>query len=103
VNGPLRVEDDDSRPQRMTADPGGYFDRARMRAEREIASQDRKPATLGPGVVEMSLRGAEEDVERLVEAMRAAGVKVWRVNDVGLRGGRGAGYSYFSLEVPQGG
>lgn len=61
-----------------------------------------KPATVvAAGVVEMSLRGASEDVERLVEKMRTEGIPVWRVPVQALADGRTAGYEYFSVEVPR--
>jgi hypothetical protein len=35
----ITIEDDDDRPERMVADPDGYFAAARQRAERELAYQ----------------------------------------------------------------
>lgn len=62
-----------------------------------------KPATVvAAGVVEMSLRGASADVERLVERMRTeGGIPVWRVPVHALQDGREAGYEYFSVNVPR--
>lgn len=59
------------------------------------------PTTLGPGVVEMSLRGAHEDVEKLVTAMRDMGIVVWRADSRGTNSGNLSGYRYFSVEVPR--
>jgi len=104
VSGPLRSEDDDPRPQQMVEDPAGYFADARARRGREVRAEhagEEKPATLIAGVVKMSLRGATEDVERLVAAMRAAGIVVWRADSSGTKSGNVAGFQYFSVEVPQ--
>lgn len=66
------------------------------------ASSSHSPATLAPGIVEMSLRGDGSDVERLLELMHGAGVKAWRTNSSGTRDGNRAGFQYFSIEVPRG-
>jgi hypothetical protein len=50
----------------------------------------------------MSLRGTDEDVDRLVTAMREMGIVVWRGNSPGTQSGNRAGYDYFSVEVPRG-
>jgi hypothetical protein len=59
------------------------------------------PATLVPGIVQMSLRGTDQDVELLVTAMRKMGIVVWRGNSPGTQDGNRAGYNYFSVEVPR--
>lgn len=97
----LRVTDDDERPRQMTERPSAYFSAARARAERYVAAETRKPATLAPGIVAMSLRGGTQDVERVIAAIRAAGGKVFRANSRGTRSGNQAGYQYFSVEIPK--
>jgi len=67
-------------------------------AERSGATS---PVTLAPGIVKMSLRGGDGDVEKLVAAMRAAGIVVWRGDSSGTRAGNQAGYRYFTVEVPK--
>lgn len=59
-----------------------------------------KPSTLGPGIVEMSLRGTDEDVEALVAKLRHEGIQVWRRESRGTRSGNVAGYRYFTVEIP---
>jgi hypothetical protein len=66
------------------------------------AGSSHSPATLAPGIVEMSLRGDDSDVERLLKLMDAAGVKAWRTNSTGTRDGNRVGFQYFSVEVPRG-
>jgi hypothetical protein len=52
-------------------------------------SEPPKSATVvAAGVVEMSLRGASDDVERLVAKMRSEGIPVWRVPVQALNDGR---------------
>jgi hypothetical protein len=65
------------------------------------AGSSHSPATLAPGIVEMSLRGDDSDVGRLLKLMDAAGVKAWRTNSTGTRDGNRAGFQYFSVEVPR--
>lgn len=70
--------------------------------EAAIRPEESKPATVvAAGVVEMSLRGTSEDVERLAAAMRKRGIPVWRVPVQALNDGRAAGYEYFSAQVPR--
>jgi hypothetical protein len=85
----------------MVDDPEGYFAAARMRREREITSEAHKPAILAPGIVKMSVRGDEQDVERLIAKMRTEGIRVWRADSSGTRSGNEAGFQYFSVEVPR--
>lgn len=109
----LRSEDDDWRGNAMAANPTRYFDEAWERGEQEVLAEraadgapTRRPirprTTLGPGIVEMSLRGNDDtDIERLVAAMRGAGIVVWRVPERFLKDGHDVGYRYFSVEVPR--
>ncbi|GAA4490501.1 hypothetical protein GCM10023191_022760 [Actinoallomurus oryzae] len=58
-------------------------------AEAMARSEPPKSATVvAAGVVEMSLRGASDDVERLVAKMRSEGIPVWRVPVQALNDGR---------------
>jgi hypothetical protein len=93
--------------------PGRYsaesWDRTRRDALERPAAQapprqagsGHSPATLAPGIVEMSLRGDNSDIERLLKLMDAAGVKAWRTNSAGTRGGNRVGFQYYSVEVPR--
>ena len=82
-------------------------DELRIRMERDVSADwgghrsRPKPAVLGPGIVEMSLRGADEDVERILDALRAGGAVVRRRDTCGTRTGNRAGYRYYSAEVPR--
>jgi hypothetical protein len=67
------------------------------------AGASHSPATLAPGIVEMSLRGSDSDVERLLKLMDDAGMRAWRTNSSGTRDGNRVGYSYYSVEVPRDG
>lgn len=91
LTGSATIEEQSRARQRLTA----------ALAESASRPQASRPATLVRGVVEMSLRGASEDVERLVKAMRDMGIAVWRVPVRALQDGRAAGYEYFSVEVPR--
>ena len=102
MSGPLRSEDDDPRAQRMIEDPDRYFGEAWERTRREVLAErgGGKPAVLAPGIVAMSLRGASEDVERVLVVLRAAGVIVRRHDSRGTRSGNAAGFRYYTVEVP---
>lgn len=111
MSGPLRSDDDDPRPQQMTEDPDRYFGEAWERSRQEVLAErsgqsststvSGTAATLAPGIVEMSLRGDEQDVERLVASMRAKGLVMFRADSAGTKDGNRAGYRYFSVEVPR--
>lgn len=107
----LRSDDDDRRGEDMGRP--GYWSAAWERGEAEVLAEraaqppacrrdgSRRPSTLVPGVVAMSLRGDAADVNRMVERMRSAGLKVWHVRGEAASDGRAAGFRYFSVEVPE--
>ena len=66
------------------------------------ASGSHSSATLAPGIVEMSLRGDDQDALAVVAALRGRGFKVWVTDSNATRSGNRAGYRYFSVEVPRG-
>lgn len=75
-------------------------DRAAEPPPRQVGSSH-SPATLAPGIVEMSLRGDDSDIEQILERLRGVGIKAWRANSAGTQDGNRAGYLYYSVEVPR--
>lgn len=105
----IRSRDDDHRGDRMGEQ--GYWDAAWERSEAEVLAEraaqppadlgdSRRLSTLGPGIVAMSLRGDDEDVEVVVAALRGCGFKVWVSDSHATEEGNRLGYRYYSVEVP---
>lgn len=101
----------DDRAERMAANPRGYFADARQRAEAAVArptsGRNRRKAypRPTPGVVRASARAVvQEDLDRLIDRMRACGFTVRLDN-----GGKAVTHDdrtlclYFSVEVPEDG
>jgi hypothetical protein len=106
VSGSVRAEDDDQRPEQMQADPDRYFGEAWERskadvlAERSSQPPDRRsPSTLVPGIVAMSLRGDQADLEQIIAILKAADLELWRADSHGTRSGNRAGFRYFTVKV----
>ena len=98
----------------MSGDPGRYspdsWERTRQEALEARSTgpvspgweRDSSPATLVPGIVRMSLRGGQADVEHVITMIEQAGAKVWRGDSPGTTSGNQAGHRYFTVEVPPG-
>jgi hypothetical protein len=109
---PIEPPEDD-RAERMVADPSRYFPDAWERTEAEVvAERTARPASgrfrrkryprPTPGVVQLSARGVSmQDLERLLERMKAGGFQVWPGYPKTHEHDDGVLCVYFSVEVPE--
>lgn len=94
-------------PSPAGGDQGRYSAEAWEQTRREARASEapqrpassHSPATLVPGIVRMSLRGAPADVAQVVAAIEKSGAKVWRGDSPGTTTGNQAGFSYFTVQV----
>lgn len=103
----------DDRGERMVADPRRYFDEARERAAGRGPEPTVRPAGRArwkkyskpvPGVVQVQATGcSDDDIQRLVERMRADGYRIYLANPRLYEHQGGTVCRYYSVAVEEDG